>query len=275
MPPLDYHYTVDLQSTYGQNDKEVTETKLNANADVSDANEQGVEDRHEDTEYDIHNSGVLWGMAPTVPVYGGLSVDVAAGRALIGYSIGYTAASVSVEASKSPGYIFFCQGGTWHVDDDNTAPAGKASFLFATYTSDGYDVLTVTIESVGVHYEKIEADVAGAIAAGIIKTGIIDRDCFIEDVQIVLGNTGTYASTTVDFHVGDAGATPQTVFTTQGNRPTIASLTDAYTTDVSGDPEANRLCTAGQVYIIEVDAIGTGAEDLGVLVRLRYKEDLS
>lgn len=273
--PLDFHRTVDAPTKHATDSASVAQTKLNSNFTLCKTNEQTIENRLEDAFYDTHSSGVLWGMEVTVPGGGGLSVDVAAGRALVGVSLAYAGGSVSVAASQSPGYIFFCQDGTFHVDDDNSAPTDRAAFLLATYTSDGSDTLTVTLEAQGSHYDKIEAHVAGTVSTGIIKVGVFDRDCWIDDVQITLSDSGLYDTTTVDFHAGDAGATPPTVFTTQGNRPSIASLSDVFTVATSGAPEANRLCTVGQVYFIEVDAVGTTAVDLGVLVRLRYVEDLS
>ena len=268
--PLTYHYDCVAAANFSGDSKDVTETKLNDNFDVMETNDQGVEDRSEDTWYDAKGSGILAGMEPSIPVYGGLSISVAEGVALIGYSIEVDAQSVTIEASKSPGYIYFCQDGTWHVDDDGTPPADVSSFLYATYTSDAYDSLTVTLNNRGIEFAKIEAGVAGAVSTGIIATGIFDRDFWIEDVQIICGDPGLYDAVVVDFHVGDAGNVPATVFGTQASRPSITAGANPYTTDTSGTPDTNRTVTAGQVWAIEVDQVGTGTTDLGVLVRGRY-----
>lgn len=142
--PLTYHYVVDPYSTFGTDSKETTKSKLNSNFGVSEDNEQAVEDRMEDVNYDSQGSGVLNGMGATLP--GGLSITVASGTALIGYAIQFAGGSVTCESSQDPGYIFFSPDGSFHVDDDNTPPSGKNSFLYAIYTSDGYDVLTVTLQ---------------------------------------------------------------------------------------------------------------------------------
>jgi hypothetical protein len=268
--PLTYHLTVDAPSTFGADGKEVVPSKLNDNMDLLESNDQDAEDRFEDTWYDAKGSGVLAGMEPSIPVYGGLSLDIAEGVALIGYSIEVAAQSVAVLASSNPGYVFFCQDGTWHVDDDNTAPANKSSFLLCTYTSDGYDTLTVTVAARGIEYAKVESAVRGVVTTGVIKTIPVDRDFWIEDVMIVLGDSGLYTNNIVDVHVGDSGGAIATIFTDQNLRPSVASGSDPYTVATSGTPDTNRTLTAGQVLVIEVDQVGTSATDLGVVVRGRY-----
>jgi len=254
--PLDNTDTVTSPSTFGLDSKEVTKSRLNDNFDLCESNDQTREDRIENSWYDSHGHGILQGLLPDTPYYGGLSVDIAEGIALIGYSISIVAGSATITANMDPGYLYLRQDGTFHdAGGTATPPTGIASFLYATYTSDGYDSLTVTLATRGLHRDKIEVGVAGAISAGIIKTCIIDQDFWLEGIKIVVGDSGLYGSTTVDFHVGAAGAVPQTVFGTQANRPSIASLAAAYTVGISGVPDTNRSIPAGYVYVIEMDDI--------------------
>lgn len=269
--PLLYRWTVDNPATHGLDSASVTQAKLNDNFDLCEANEQAVENHLEDSLYDAFGSGILLGLAPAPAYGGGLSVDVTAGICLIGRAISIGACSVTITANMSTGYLYLCQDGTFYdAGASATPPAGKSSFLYATYSSDGYDCLTVTLASRGLQLDTIEAGVVGAVSADLIKTTLVppDRDFWIAAVGMVLANSGTYASTIVDVYAGDAGAVPTTLFTTQGNRPSIASLSAAYSTDY-GVPDIQEI-EAGQVLTIEVDAAATDAADLGVVIYGRY-----
>jgi len=146
MSPLDYHKDIDAAADFDLDNEESTQTKMNANFDLMETNDQGVEDRLEDTFYDLMSSGIIADMEASVPG-SGLSLTVPAGQALIGYAIDYAGASVACLANAGPGYIYFCQDSTWHVDLDATPPDDKSYFLYATYTSDGSDILTLTINA--------------------------------------------------------------------------------------------------------------------------------
>ena len=269
--PLDNHKTVDSPSTHGQDSPSTTTTKLNDNATLLEANDQAIEGRLEDTFFDTHGSGIISGMTPSLPAYAGLSINVAAGVMLVGFSIPYAGGSVTIEASKDPGYIFFRQDNTWEVNDTGAAPSGVASVLYATYTSDGYSPLTVTLATRGLHFVALRAGTAGAVSAGVIRTTVAERDMWIEKVIIVLGDTGSYASTIVDVSVADAGSTPVTIFTVQANRPTVASGEANHSTDEGGTPDVQSV-TEGQVIAFEVDSVGTDAADLGIVLKCRYAD---
>lgn len=269
--PLDDHKTVGSPATHGQDSAAVTTTRLNDNFGLLEANDQAIEGRLEDAFFDTHGSGIINGMSPSIPVYGGLSIDVAAGIMLVGFAVPFSAGSVTIEASKDPGYIFFKQDATWEVNDTGTPPTGIASVLYATYTSDGYDSLTVTLDARGLHFVPIRAGTAGAVSAGVIRETVAERDLWIEKTLLVLADSGTYASTIVDISVGDAGSTPVTIYTTQANRPTIASGEADHSTDEGGTPDVQSV-TEGQVIVFEVDAAATGAQTLGIVLKCRYAD---
>lgn len=267
---LSYHHTVDSPSTFGQDAHDVVPDKLNDNFDLCEANDQDLEDTFEDTWYGAFGSGILSGMEPSLPVYAGFTIDVAVGVALIGRAFNVIAQSVAVDASADPGYLFLCQDGTWHKDTDNTPPAGKSSFLYATYTSDGYETLTVSLATRGLQYKDFEGGVNGTVGLGVIATRRVPRDFWIEDVQTVLGDTGLYTNTTIDVHAGAAGSVPASIFTDQDLRPVIAGGDPAYTGATSGAPDTSRTVLAGWVLTVEVDGVATNAADLGWVIRGRY-----
>jgi len=140
--PLDYHISLDARSTFTTQGPQATKSKLNENFDICEANEQNIEDAFEDSFHDLCGDGVISGMVPSYTT--GLQLSVSSGYALIGRIIPWNGGTVAVLANADPGYIFYAQDGTFHVDLDNTPPSDKSSFLYATYTSDGSDILSVT-----------------------------------------------------------------------------------------------------------------------------------
>jgi len=267
--PLTYHETVSAPSTFSKDSKSATSSKLNANFDVCEGNEQAVENRLEDSLYDAFGSAVLSGLQPS-PSYGtALSFDVTAGVALVGHTVSIGAGTVAVTASMNPGYVYLKQDGTFYdAGATATPPSACSSFLYAQYTSDGYDCLTVTLQNCGVEFCRIDADVIGALSTGTIKRTYSERDIFVDLIAIVVGDSGDYNSTTVDVHAGNAGATPSTIFTTTANRPSVASLAAANSAD-TGVPDT-RVIRSGQVITFEVDEAATNATDLSIVLKGRY-----
>lgn len=88
--------------------------------------------------------------------------------------------------------------------------------------------------------------------------------CRIDEVQCHVGTAPTGQSILVD--VNDDGTT---VFTTQGNRPTIAAGTND---DTSGAADGGTAIAKDSVITVDVDQIGSGTAgaDLTVHVRGRY-----
>jgi hypothetical protein len=70
--------------------------------------------------------------------------------------------------------------------------------------------------------------------------------------------------------VVDVNKNGTTIFTTQGNRPSIAA---SGTTSTLGDPDGDDVCTfeAGDILTIDVDSIGTGTVGANLSVRIDWQ----
>ena len=84
----------------------------------------------------------------------------------------------------------------------------------------------------------------------------------IQIVYITEEDNGSANSTIVDVHKNGT-----TIFTTQGNRPTIAH--DDADNVASGTPDVTSVA-AGDVLTVDIDAIATGASGLGVVIAMTY-----
>ena len=107
--------------------------------------------------------------------------------------------------------------------------------------------------------------VAGTLTTGTDKCAYmrVHDKCIIDEVRIHVGTAPTGASLIVD--VNDDGVT---VFTTQGNRPTIAiSGSDA----VSGAADGGTAVAKDSVITIDIDQVGStiAGADLAIFVRGR------
>jgi len=135
---LTYHKTVDSPYSFSEDSASTTKSKLNNNNTIFENNDQGIEDRLEDTLDDLFGSGIINGMEASLP--GGLAINVSSGAALIGVRVAWAGGNVSVQASQSPGYIYFAQDGTWST----SPPSDKSYITYASYTSNATDVTSVT-----------------------------------------------------------------------------------------------------------------------------------
>lgn len=108
--------------------------------------------------------------------------------------------------------------------------------------------------------------VAGAQTTGTNKAAYfqVPEKCKIDEVRIHLGTAPTGTNFIVD--VNDDGTT---IFTTQGNRPEIATGAND---DTSGTPDGGTSVAKDSVLTIDVDQIGSGTagSDLVVFVRGRF-----
>jgi len=106
------------------------------------------------------------------------------------------------------------------------------------------------------------SQVDGALATGTNFRAMVAGGAFeIALVYIYCKTPGSASSTIVDVNLNGT-----TIFTTQGNRPELA-YNDADQVAVSGTPEVTTVA-AGDVLTWDIDQIGTGAEDLTVVVIL-------
>lgn len=98
-----------------------------------------------------------------------------------------------------------------------------------------------------------------AIQAGVGFSYVVPRACTISFVFIHCKTTGSADNTIIDIHLNGV-----TIFTTQGNRPSLA-YNDADKVAKSGVPDIVDL-VEGDVLTCDIDAIAVGSEGLSVVV---------
>jgi len=167
---------------------------------------------------------------------------------------------------------------TWYVYIDPTAPSapykkaiadpGAGYLVLCSVDWNGSDTLSnlVDLAAWGIVPATLGPyRVVGAVSAVTkIAVDTMPYNFWHHYTEMVLGTAGTVQDTIVDIHMGNSGAGPVTVFTTQTRRPTLAFGSAVFTRVLSGVPEANRKGTAGQVIQVDVDQVATGAADLAV-----------
>ena len=157
------------------------------------------------------------------------------------------------------------------VDDFGTSPAVGVQILSgATDTIIGVNdlsqaVLPITDAGTGTIYKAVREAVwivSGTLATG---TGVdprrINEDVFIIDAAAVVDTAPTDASLIVDVHLNGT-----TIFTTQGNRPTIVTTA---TDSGLAIPDVTA-ATGGDVLTVDIDQIGSTVAGADLAVNVRY-----
>jgi len=139
---LTYHTNPDNVATFGEDSKQVTKSKLNANFATCISNDALALEYLEDTLHALFSSGTLAGMIPSFST--GLALTVSSGSALIGREITWVGGTVTLLANANPGYVYFCADCTWYVSTTPTPPDNKSSYLYATYVSDATNIVSLT-----------------------------------------------------------------------------------------------------------------------------------
>jgi hypothetical protein len=231
----------------------------------------GLQAEFEDRTAAGHLDGVVAGMACTI---NGAAVAVASGQAYVGGMLFTGGASVGFGSGDPAGTYYV------HIDPatltapyvKSASPPGAGKLALCSVSWDGSALSApADMRPMGVVAVCLRFSVPGAVSTGAVAHAILDRDLWIEDVRIMLAGSGSANATTVDVHVGNAGANPASIFTDQARLPTIASGAAVYSVGVSGAPDTNRSASAGQVLRVDVDAAATGATGLAVIVRGRYR----
>lgn len=216
-------------------------------------------------------NGVISGMDCSI---NGTQVDIAAGEAYCDGKRYSGSASVTFSAADASGtyYIYIDPTDDASPYKKATSDPGAGYLVLATVDWDGSSTLSnlVDLRPWGLLPAAIRFSVVGALSTGTVGWQIIERNFWIEDVQILVGTTGTAGNTTVDVHVGDAGAAPSTIWSDASDRPSVAYTDADYSTATSGTPDTNRKATAGQIVQVVLDEVATGASDLAVVIRGRY-----
>jgi hypothetical protein len=100
-----------------------------------------------------------------------------------------------------------------------------------------------------------------AVAAGAARF-YFNRAVTVTDVRASVGTAPTTQSVIVDVNKNGT-----TIFTTQGNRPTIAAGAN---TDASSTPDVTAFA-AGDYMTVDVDQIGTGTVGADLTVQVWYE----
>lgn len=151
----------------------------------------------------------------------------------------------------------------------STSNPGNGSYIvFCQVDWNGSDTLSnlVDLRPWGIlTASPIIATVVGAVSADIIATLYFPENFWIDHVGMTLGTTGSAGSTDIDVHIGAAGSSPSSIWSS-GTKPTIGNAEANFSTDVGTYPDVLRKVPAGYIGYIEVDAAATGAADLGVAI---------
>ena len=230
----------------------------------------GIQSEFEDRSAAGWLDGVVAGLGCSI---NGSAVDIASGTAYVQGLLFTGGASVGFDASDAAGtyYIYIASGDTAAPYKKSASKPGAGNLVLCSVEWDGSALSNlVDLRPWGLLPASLCFSAAGAVSAGTVALGVLDRDIWIEDVQIMLADTGSSGTTTVDVHIGDAGAEPASIFSDQTRRPQLASTAANYSVAVSGEPDTNRKATVGQVVRVDVDEAAADAAGLAVVIRGRY-----
>lgn len=230
----------------------------------------GIQSEFEDRTAAALLDGVVAGMACSI---NGTAVDIGAGQAYVQGLLFTGGASVAFEASDAAGtyYVYIASSDPAAPYKKSTAQPGAGNLVLCCVDWDGSALSNlVDLRVWGLVPACLRFTVAGTVAAGSIGYSVVDRPLWIEDVRIMLADTGSAGSTVVDVHVGDSGAAPQSIFADQSRRPELDSSAANFSVAVSGVPDTNRKASSGQVVAVDVDQAATDAAGLAVIIRGRY-----
>lgn len=214
-------------------------------------------------------AGIISGLAASID---SADIDIASGR---GYASGRRylgAESITFSGSDAADdYYVYWDASVPALAKSTSAPTtGTAGdLIFCLVTWDGATTLSALTDLRQYGIERVL--VSSWFCTDTVTTGIkmavpIPYDCWINLVKIVMSDNGSASTTIVDVHAGSSGSTPTTIFTTTNLRPSVGSTTANYTVESSGVPDGTRRLNAGEVLRIDVDQVGTGAQNLGVIV---------
>ncbi|MBC7289204.1 MAG: hypothetical protein H5T86_14430 [Armatimonadetes bacterium] len=229
----------------------------------------GIQAEFEDRSAAAWLDGVVAGMECSI---NGAAVDIASGSAYVAGMLFTGGASVGFDESDPAGtyYIYVSSADRASPYRKSLTQPGPGNVVLCSVQWDGSGLSNLAdLRPWGLLPTAIRFSVPGAVAAGTIGYAVLDRDMWIEDVEILLANTGSSGSTVVDVHVGNAGSEPATIFSDQSLRPRLASGAPGYSTAQSGAPDTNRRAAAGQVLRVDVDEAADGATGLAVTIRCR------
>lgn len=214
-------------------------------------------------------AGIISGLAASID---SADIDIASGR---GYASGRRylgGQSITFSGSDAADdYYVYWDASAEALAKSTSAPTTTTAgdLVFCLVTWDGSATLSALVDLRQYGIERVLISswfTGGTVTTGIKQVIPIPYDCWINLVKIVMSDNGSASSTIVDVHAGSSGSTPTTIFTTTTLRPSVGSTTANYTVEASGVPDGTRRLNAGEVLTIEVDQVGTGSQNLGVIV---------
>lgn len=160
--------------------------KLNDNFDKAEEQLQGVEDRLEESLTALHVDGGIWkgpgDVADLIVSAGeGLSVNVSAGEALIGYRLQTTGFSNNAGngiTNNATNYCYLQQDGSLYFSDQWPVAGGQRKILLATVTTAGGVVTAVNNYADGV---------IRGVGQPSLRSFVCDAQCAVRDAVYVSG----------------------------------------------------------------------------------------
>ncbi len=195
----------------------VVRDKLNANLAWAEEQVQGVEDRFEATVARIVGSGVVAGLAVTAG--SGLSVDVSAGVAMVGFEVTRSAPAAGVGvAAEATNYVFLRQDGTVATNTTGEAPAGQASILLATAVAGASAVTSVNNDPTGKPKLSLlpGLGVGEGIAETLMAESLVGFDASAGHRHDGTDSRPIAGTTSNTFEIGDGSAGDKTILAATG-----------------------------------------------------------
>ena len=184
------------------------------------------------------------------------------------YSISFVlvAASILLVGAYKPNQPC-CQGNCVNQWTAKGSPVG-ADIMMIEDSADSWKGKKATISSLPVTaYDTFSFRVAGVVSAsaGVDVAWIAPRACTITRITLYRRTAGDADSTIVDVNKNGT-----TVYTTQGNRPTVASGAGDNAIDATTDMDVTAVAQDDRIEC-DVDAVeGGDPEDVSVVVEVRY-----
>jgi|GEM_PF-5292150 hypothetical protein len=234
---------------------------------------QGIVDEFELRDGDGLLDGVVSGGVCTID---GENIAVATIRAYAQGKRYSGSGSISFTGSSADTYYVYLDS----ADDGSplkkktTAPTA-GELLLCTVDSDGGTPPTLSnlddnCKVLGLTRKYLTCTHHGAFALNdVLGVFPVVEDWWIETVQIICGDNGsTSDGPIIDVLLGADGSAGTTIFTTTGNRPTLAYDTADYTLAECGTPDGDRKPDAGEHLTVVVDQIDGDGNNADITVTI-------
>lgn len=228
---------------------------------------QGVQDELEIRQGDFPD-GVVSGMVCTIDS-GNDEIDIASGRAYVAGKRYSGGASVAFAAQSTDTYFIYIDStdDTTPYKAKTTAPTSGEITLCTVLWTLGTTTLSALdddLKKLGLIPYDISFRFSGTLSLTDFRIEPVLHDMWIQNVQIICGDNGSSsASVVADVHLNGT-----TIFTTQGNRPSLSHDVANKTIATSGKPDGDRKPDTGEyleAIIDSIDGAGTAADGAVVI----------